>query len=323
LGLKASLAAIMGHTKIKSEHTDLAELASRLSEAVFGEVLADHCLAPYTSYQIGGAAAIWVAPGTEEDVGHALEIISKTEIPLVVIGRGSNLLISDHGWNGVALYIGENLSGWSFENHQANVLAGTLLMDLVRCAVEKGLTGMELLAGIPGGIGGALRMNAGAFGQEIEDVTVTVRGFQPNGTRRQVDRDQIDFGYRRAPDLDDMIITAGSFHFLEAEPAVLEARMAQILAIRAKKQPLKFPSCGSVFKRPSGYYAGALIDEAGLKGTRIGGAMISRKHAGFILNVANASAADVYNLIRLIEDQVLDRFGIRLQREVRLIGDFE
>ncbi len=301
---------------------DFGELASRLAAVAEGEVHIDHPLAPYTSYKIGGPTALWVAPTTENGVGRVLEIVDSTGVPLFVLGRGSNLLISDKGWNGVTLYLGDNLSGWEFKSHEATVLAGTRLMDLVRSTVARGLAGLELLAGIPGGVGGALRMNAGAFGREIESVTAAVSGYRRNGSRLQVDRSDIDFGYRRAPDLEDIVITAGRFRFEKVDAAGLKTRMEDILALRAKKQPLKFPSCGSVFKRPAGYYAGALIEEAGLKGKRVGGAMVSRKHAGFILNVANAAAADVYALIRMIEKMVLERFGVRLEREVKLVGEF-
>jgi len=182
---------------------------------------------------------------------------------------------------------------------------------------------MEQLAGIPGGIGGALRMNAGAFGQEIESTTHSINGFRRNGSPFHAARNDIKFGYRRVPELEDVVITSAVFRFEESDPHTLSARMDDILALRAEKQPLRYPSCGSVFKRPSGYYAGALIEETGLKGERIGGAMVSPKHAGFILNVDRASAADVYALINLIEKKVYDRFGVRLDREVRLIGEFE
>jgi UDP-N-acetylmuramate dehydrogenase len=302
---------------------DRTAVASHLSAVADAAVHIEQPLAPYTSYKIGGPTAIWVAPQTEEAVGRILEIIQAENAPLFVLGRGSNVLISDSGWHGVTLYLGENLSGWKFENFEANVLAGTRLMDVVCSTVANGLAGLELLAGIPGAVGGALRMNAGAFGREIESVTTAVSGFRRNGSRFQADRSRINFGYRRAPDLEDVIITAARLRFEKSDAAVLKARMEDILAMRAKKQPLKFPSCGSVFKRPAGYYAGALIEEAGLKGSRIGGAMVSRKHAGFVLNVANATAADVYSLIRSIEKKVYARFGVRLKREVKLIGEFE
>jgi UDP-N-acetylmuramate dehydrogenase len=196
-------------------------------------------------------------------------------------------------------------------------------MDLILAATQKGLSGMELLAGIPGGVGGALRMNAGAFGREIEANTESVSGYQYDGTPFEADRDKISFNYRRVPELNEVVITSARFHFEAAAASGLSVRVADILALRNKKQPLEYPSCGSVFKRPAGYYAGALIEEAGLKGERIGGAMISPKHAGFILNTDKAKAADVYALIRRIEERVLERFGVRLEREVRLIGDFD
>jgi UDP-N-acetylmuramate dehydrogenase len=301
---------------------DPAAIASQLAAVTDGDIETGKPLAPYTSYKIGGPTAVWIAPASEDGVGRVLRLIHRKEIPLFILGRGSNVLISDKGWDGVTLYLGKNLSGSTFSHRKAHVLAGTLLFDLIRAAVEKGLAGMEQLAGIPGGIGGALRMNAGAFGREIESTTHRVSGFLPNGSAFFVTRDKIEFDYRRVPELEDVVITSAVFRFEEADPHILSTRVDDILSLRAKKQPLGYPSCGSVFKRPSGYYAGALIEEAGLKNERIGGALVSPKHAGFILNVANATAADVYTLIRLIEKKVSDRFGVRLEREVRLVGEF-
>ncbi len=302
---------------------DLVELAAQLADVVDGQIRTDRPLAPLTSYKIGGPTAVWVAPVTKAGVGRALEVIHENKTPLLILGRGSNLLVSDHGWEGVTLYLGENFSNWTFDHRQAKVLAGTLLMDLIRAAVKKGLSGLELLAGIPGGVGGALRMNAGAFGQEIEQVTVSVSGFRRDGTPFSADRRKINFDYRRVPELEKVVITSALFHFEKENAGTLKRRMEDILALRAGKQPLNYPSCGSVFKRPAGYYAGALIEETGLKGKRLGGARISRKHAGFILNVANAKAVDIYALIQLIEARVLDRFGVQLEREVKLIGEFK
>ena len=302
---------------------DLAESASQIAEVADGEVHMNRSLAPFTSYRIGGSAAIWVAPGSEQGIARTLKTIYKKRLPFFILGRGSNVLISDKGWQGVTLYLSENLSGYTFEDNRATVKAGTLLMDFIRAATGRGLGGMELLAGIPGGVGGALRMNAGAFGQEIEAVTESVHGFKFDGTPYKANRSSINFSYRRVPDLDDVVITSASFRFETADASVLEARVEDVLALRNKKQPLNHPSCGSVFKRPVGYYAGALIEEAGLKGHRIGGAMISPKHAGFILNTDKARAADVYALIRLVENTVHERFGVRLEREVKLIGKFD
>ncbi|UCF95164.1 MAG: UDP-N-acetylmuramate dehydrogenase [Desulfobacterales bacterium] len=302
---------------------DPAELAARLALVADGEVKTHMPLAPYTSYRIGGPSAVWVAPETESGVGRVLEIIHALPVPLFILGRGSNVLISDQGWQGVTLYLGRNFTGWRFAGRTAKVQAGTRLEDLIRTAVAKGLAGLEQLAGIPGGIGGALRMNAGAFGREIEKVTVAVRGFRRDGSPVAVSPQEIGFGYRCAPGLEDVVITSADFGFDPAEASALRVRMNAILNLRAQKQPIDYPSCGSVFKRPSGYFAGALIEEAGLKGATIGGAMVSPQHAGFILNVDNASAADVYALMRRIEHKVWERFGVELEREVKLIGAFD
>jgi len=279
-------------------------------------------LAPCTSYRIGGPTAVWVAPGSEHGVGRVLEVVRTAAVPLFVLGRGSNLLVSDRGWPGVTLCIGENLSCLRFSGEQAEVAAGALLLDVIRAAVDRGLGGMEQMAGIPGGVGGALRMNAGAFGREIESVTASVAGFRADGSPCRIARPGIAFGYRCAPQLEGTIITSARFRFQTEPAALLRGRVDEILALRQRKQPLEHPSCGSVFKRPPGYYAGALIESSGLKGERIGGAEVSCKHAGFILNVGGATATDVYRLILRIEERVFDRFGIRLEREVHLVGDF-
>ena len=302
---------------------DLPRLNAQLANIADCTVKTDELLAPYTSYNIGGPAALWVAPETEDAVGKTLEVIHASGAPLFILGRGSNLLVSDRGWSGVTLYMGENLNGWTLDKTRARVLAGTLLTDLIHAAVADGLGGMELMAGIPGGVGGALRMNAGAFGQEIEAVTNSIKGFLPDGIPFELARPDIDFSYRRVPVLENKVITSGVFDFCKEKPSLLKERMQDILQLRAKKQPLEYPSCGSVFKRPPGYYAGALIEEAGLKGKKIGGAMVSEKHSGFILNVADATAADVYTLIRRIETKVHERFGVTLEREVKLIGQFD
>jgi UDP-N-acetylmuramate dehydrogenase len=301
---------------------DLKDLAAHLASVAEGEVAAGKPLAPYTSYGIGGPTAIWAAPRSLPGVQRVVETVRAAGAPLFVLGRGSNLLVSDSGWPGVTLYLGENLKGMQFADLEADVLAGTLLMDLMDAALNRGLGGMEVLAGIPGGVGGALRMNAGAFGREIESLTLEVSGFTMDGSPFRAARRDLTFGYRRAPELERVIITSARFRFLPDSPQRLRSRADEILALRARKQPLEHPSCGSVFKRPPGYYAGALIEETGLKGERIGGAEVSRKHAGFILNVAAATATDVYRLIRLIEDRVFARFGVRLEREVQIVGDF-
>jgi len=302
---------------------DVAGIADQLAGVAGIEVKTAEMIAPYTSYKIGGPAAVWVAPASENGIAEVLAIVRAAGIPLFILGLGSNLLVSDKGWPGVMLYMGPNLSGWHYDDTAATVMAGTRLLDLIQDAVDQGLGGMELMAGIPGSVGGALLMNAGAFGQEIEQTIVKVKGFQLDGIPFEAQRNEIKFSYRRVPQLERVVITSGQFRFKKTAADMLKKRMNDILALRAKKQPLNYPSCGSVFKRPPGYYAGALIEEAGLKGERVNDAMVSPKHAGFILNTGKASATDVFSLIRRIEDRVRDRFGVKLEREVKLIGEFD
>lgn len=286
-------------------------------------VAADVPLAPHTAYRIGGAAAVWVAPSDEAAVGSTLAAAAEMDLPLFILGRGTNLLISDAGWPGIVLYLGDNLSGWTLDGRAATVLAGTPLNGFIRAAAAAGLGGMERMAGIPGSVGGALVMNAGAFGQEIEATVTVVRGFERNGTPFSQTRDRLSFQYRSVPGLRGRVVTAGSFRFTPTDPSELIRQVDGTLADRARKQPLSRPSCGSVFKRPAGHYAGALIEAAGLKGERIGDAVVSPKHAGFILNTGHAAAADVHALIRRIQDRVSARFGVTLEREVRLLGQFD
>jgi len=299
------------------------KLIRDLTEAAHGKLKASEPLAAYTSYRIGGPTALMVFPDSESEIANILKIVHKNKLPLLVIGRGSNLLVSDYGWEGVTLYLGDNLSGWWFEDGRMYAMAGSSLLDFIRACSEKGLAGLEQLSGIPGTVGGALKMNAGAFGQEIGTVTETVHGCYVDGSPFSTPGKEIGFGYRRAPGLKDIIVTRSCFKLFRGEKKALKKEMDDILAQRAARQPLSYPSCGSVFKRPDGHYAGALIEAAGLKGEKIGGAMVSPKHAGFIVNTGTATAVHVYTLIQLIEEKVRTDFGVTLEREVKIIGRFD
>ncbi len=300
--------------------TDWSRIEQLMNEVAPGFVRENLLLAPFTSYNIGGASRLIVEPDSEQMVGDVLKVLAKEKVKPFILGGGSNVLISDDGWDGVTLHIGSNLSGWEFAGNDANVKAGSSLLEFICGAVKHGLGGMESMAGIPGEVGGALRMNAGAFGQEIESTVKEVRGFTINGEQVAFGRDAIDFGYRSAPELQDIIITSAHFEFKPSDADVLNARMDDVLAMRLEKQPLEYPSCGSVFKRPPGNYAGALIEEVGLKGMVHGSAQVSVKHAGFIVNIGGAKALDVRELIQIITDKVKDRFGVELQREVKFVG---
>jgi len=294
-----------------------------LTAAAHGKIKFSEPLATYTSYRIGGPTDVMVFPDSESELAAILKIIHFGALPLLVIGKGSNLLISDDGWDGVTVYLGNHLSGWWFGEDKASAMAGTTLLDFIRACCEKGLAGLEKLAGIPGTVGGALKMNAGAFGQEIGTATETVHGCNLDGSPFSIQESKIGFSYRQAPGLKDLILTRSSFTLSQGDRDLLNTEMAATIARRAAKQPLSYPSCGSVFKRPEGHYAGALIEGAGLKGEKIGGAMVSPKHAGFIVNTGKACAMDIYTLICLIEKKIKDDFGVTLEREVKLIGRFD
>jgi UDP-N-acetylmuramate dehydrogenase len=301
---------------------DGQRLAGELAQIPDCRLTFNQLLAPYTSYRIGGPTAILIAPETESALCRILKAVHRLHAPLFILGLGSNVLVSDHGWPGVTLWLGGNFSGWCYDGLSAIVKSGTRMMDFIGDAVNRGMAGLEQMAGIPGSIGGALRMNAGAFGQEIQDVTVSIDGFGQNGRRLHIPHEAIRFAYRSAPELETVVIATTRLRFSSDDPETLKKRLREILSLRKKKQPLEHPSCGSVFKRPSGYFAGALIEEAGLKGKRVGDALVSAKHAGFIVNLKHARASDVHDLIQQIEDRVWKRFGVRLEREVRLIGEF-
>jgi len=299
------------------------KLVKDLTEAAHGKLKVSEPLAAYTSYRIGGPTALMVFPDSESEIATILKVVHTSKLPLLVIGRGSNLLVSDYGWDGVTIYLGDNLSGWWFEDDKTYAMAGSSLLDFIRACFKKGLAGLEKLAGIPGTVGGALKMNAGAFGQEIGAATETVHGFYPDGSPFSTPGKEIGFSYRRAPGLKNIIVTRCSFKLFLSDKNTLQKEMEEILAQRAARQPLSCPSCGSVFKRPDGHYAGALIEASGLKGKKIGGAKISPKHAGFIVNTGAATAVDVYALIQLIEKKVKADSGVTLEREVKLIGRFD
>jgi UDP-N-acetylmuramate dehydrogenase len=304
-------------------HTLSRTVVRDLTAATHGKIKANEPLAAYTSYRIGGPTPIMLLPDNEPEITAILNIVTAAGLPLLVIGKGSNLLISDYGWYGVTLYLGDNLSGWWFEADKAYAMAGTTLLDFIRACSAKGLAGLEKLAGIPGTVGGALKMNAGAFGQEIGTVTASVHGCYIDGRPFSIQGPEIGFGYRQAPGLEDIVLTRSCFNLAPGDLTDLKKEIETTLAQRAAKQPLACPSCGSVFKRPEGHYAGALIEQAGLKGKKIGGAMISPKHAGFIVNTGRATAMDIYALIRLIEKTVAEKFGVVLEREVKLVGRFD
>jgi UDP-N-acetylmuramate dehydrogenase len=286
-------------------------------------------LGPLTAYRIGGPAKYYARPKDREALEKILAWVRQEGLPLQVLGGGSNVLVSDRGFEGLILHI----QGFRHHHHDPSpdglweVSAGTMLMEWVRRAARMGYAGAEALIGIPGTIGGGVRMNAGAYNVEISQLTRSVEVLRlddasPNGrlTAERLPPEAIRFGYRESPGLEGTIILSAVFQLAPGDPEKSLKQLQEVIATRRGKQPLDWPSCGSVFRRPVGGYAGRLIEDAGLKGHVLGGAQVSRKHANFIINTGGATASDVLALIKLIKQQVKDSAGVDLQREVVLIG---
>ncbi len=279
-------------------------------------------LAPYTSMHVGGPARFLHEPEEASQVLESLSWARQNGCAFFVLGRGTNLVVSDSGFDGLVLHIGEHMKGLQREGCRITALAGTSLDQMVLEAITHGLAGMERLAGIPGGVGGAVTMNAGAFEQSIDQCLTRVFGVGPGGPfSRQ--RNEIEFGYRQSPFQNSgEIVLKAEFEFVPGDPRLLQAAARDTLERRQAKQPWDQHSAGSAFKRPAGHFAGALIEKAGLKGFRIGDAAVSEKHAGFVVNLGHASAAEVREVILRVRDEVERSSGVRLEPEVIFVGRF-
>jgi UDP-N-acetylmuramate dehydrogenase len=280
-------------------------------------------LADLTSYRIGGPAEILVEPASAADVEKVVREARAAGAPLTVIGAGSNVLVSDEGLEGVVLRIGARLGGVVVDGDLITAGAGAPDGDLARAAARAGMTGLEFIEDIPGTLGGGLVQNAEAWGDAISDHLVDVTVVDASGDLVTLEARELSFGYRdstfkRSGEL--VIVEARFAPAGRAEPAAIERRMDELRQRRHSRYPLELPSCGSVFKRPDGDYAGRLIEEASLGGTRVGGACVSRRHHNFIVNTGGATAGDVRALVRLVQDRVRERFGVQLERELVYLG---
>ena len=291
-----------------------------VNQTLRGRVLFNEPLSRHTSFRIGGPADYYAFPRDMEDLAAAIRMCNREGIPRFVIGNGSNLLVSDAGFRGLVIDLSEAFSDVRITGTTATVDAGVTLWDFLRSLAGSGLAGLESLAGIPGQIGGGLRLNAGAFGTEIGDCLTSVAILDGRGELALTDRDSIRMEYRATDFPADAVIVQARFEFREGNPADLEATHQSVLAKRRDKQPLSLPSAGSVFKSPPGDFAGRLIEEAGLKGLRIGDAMVSKKHANFIVNCQAASASDVRRLIDEVRRKVSERFAVELEPEIHFMG---
>ncbi len=278
-------------------------------------------IAPFTAYKIGGPAKYYFAPENKSELNAAVQWSAENEIPFFLLGAGTNVLIADSGFDGLVIHLLSCCKELRLEDgYRIAVGAGVMLDDLVVFAQNLGIEWIAELSGIPGSVGGAVHMNAGAFGVEIGDVAESVSLISLEGREMTVSAEKAGFGYRKASEISNEIITGCVLALKKGDKQKLSAMREEILERRDKKQPLEYPSCGSVFKRPPGDYAGRLIEAAGLKGKRIGGAAISEKHANFIVNLGEAAAEDIYQLITLVKKRVYEESGILLEPEVKLIG---
>lgn len=279
-------------------------------------------MSAHTSFQIGGPADVLIAPASLNELKVSLAWVRRHGIPVTIIGNGTNLLVRDKGIRGLVVKIAGNLSAVSFRGTNVTAEAGLPLADLSRIAAERGLTGLEFACGIPGTLGGAVVMNAGAYGGEMKDVVARVSVIDLEGAEATLNRGDLGFGYRKSSlQRGDRIVISVDLELKEGDAGAIAAVMEDLQKRRKAKQPLDWPSAGSVFKRPEGHFTGQLIEGAGLKGARVGDAQVSEIHSGFIVNRGRATAADVLGLIRRIQEEVLSRSSVRLVPEIRIIGE--
>lgn len=280
----------------------------------------DEPMSKHTSFRIGGPAAVMAFPQNEEELSEVLKVSGKLDTKPVILGAGTNVLAPDEGLPGLIVCLKDCMNGMELlEGGGIRVMSGVTMTRAAVFAANHGLTGMEFAHGIPGTVGGGVYMNAGAYGGEISQICRSVTVMDRNGKTRQLSREEMDFGYRHSIlEESGEIVVSAVFGLAQDSPEAVKARMRQLQAKRSASQPLDLPSAGSAFKRPVGGYAAALIDQAGLKGYRVGNAAISGKHAGFAVNLGGATAHDVKELLTQVSDRVFAASGIRLEPEIRI-----
>ena len=277
-------------------------------------------MSKYTSFRIGGAAELMALPKNEQELALLLKMSRKMDIQPVILGAGTNVLAPDEGIDGLVICLKDAMSGMEQTGErEIRVMAGVTMSRAAVFAANLGLSGLEFAHGIPGTVGGGVYMNAGAYGGEIKDVCSRVRIMDMEGNARWISNEEAAFSYRHSAIEDNpWIVVAAEFRLTPGSMEQIKERMLELIGKRRASQPLDLPSAGSAFKRPAGGYAAALIDQTGLKGFRVGGAAVSEKHAGFVVNLGGATAADVKELLRQVSDRVYDAQGIRLEPEVRI-----
>lgn len=314
----------MNQTFVKSVTEQLPQLG----------LLQDEPMKKHTTFRIGGSADYYAEPDMSQ-ISKLIEMAKACDMPVTVIGNGSNLLVGDKGIRGLVIGIGKGLSEIDVteavaqqstaqdNGHIITAGAGAILAAVAAKAAEASLSGLEFASGIPGSVGGAVVMNAGAYGGEIKDVLIDAKVLTAEGELKTVTRDELDLSYRHSivPEKGYIVLSA-RFRLTPKPQDEIKSYMAELRAKRVEKQPLEYPSAGSTFKRPEGYFAGKLIMDAGLRGYSVGDAQVSEKHCGFVVNKGEATAADVLTLIKDVQETVLKKFGVKLEPEVKMIGEF-
>ena len=286
------------------------------------QLLLDEPMSKHTTFEIGGPADCLIFPASQSEVQQVLKLVKAYALPLTLLGNGSNLLVRDKGIRGVVLDFGEAMASIRCEGTRIIAGAGALLKDVSEFAAAHALSGLEYACGIPGSIGGAIFMNAGAYDGETKNVAALVRAIDRDGTTRTYPHDALELGYRHSVfQRNGEAICEVELQLQAGEESAIRAKIADYTQRRESKQPLELPSAGSTFKRPEGYFAGTLIDQTGLKGLQVGGAQVSTKHAGFVVNAGGATAADVVNLIHEVQRRVKAAHGVEVHPEVRMIGE--
>ena len=284
-------------------------------------VLENERMDRHTTFRIGGPADLFVCPEHTEQIVRILQLCREAEVPYFILGNGSNLLVSDAGYRGMVLQLDQNYQACRREDDCFTVKSGVLLAKLAAAAREAAYTGLEYASGIPGTVGGAVTMNAGAYGGEIKQNLVKARILTEDLEVRDINADELDLGYRHSRIMDENWIVLGAvFRLTPGDEKEIGARMAELREQRQEKQPLEYPSAGSTFKRPEGYFAGKLIMDAGLAGFSVGDAQVSEKHCGFVVNRGQATAEQVASLIGSVRETVLKKFDVLLEPEVRFLG---
>lgn len=304
--------------------TTYQTIIDKLKEKIPSSALIqDAPMAEHTSFRAGGKADLLVTAEDEEQLRHALQVLTTEDCPHMLLGNGTNVLVKDGGYRGVILHLGEGFRTIRREGDSLICGGAALLSAIARKAQQEGLGGFAFASGIPGSMGGAVFMNAGAYGGEMADILETVRVISPDGGEvKTMDVRELDLGYRhsRLQETGD-VVTEARIALHPQDPEEILREMSELTAKRNAKQPVTYPSAGSFFKRPEGYFAGKLIQDAGLKGLQIGGAQVSSLHSGFIINTGNATATDILRLKEVVQARVYEKFQVKLEPEVRIIGE--